>query len=89
MKAILLCGSLALAAGAAVADAERGAKLHEESCMKCHGTEVYTRDDRFIDSRDALVAQVQRCQMNVGAQWNELQVEDVAQYLNRAYYKFP
>lgn len=88
MKAILLFGTLAAAFSTASADADRGKMLHDESCMKCHGTEVYTREDHFVSNTQALTAQVNRCQMNVGAEWNDKQIEDVVQYLNGSFYKF-
>ncbi|MCO6412501.1 MAG: cytochrome c [Thiogranum sp.] len=88
MKAILLFGTLAAAFSTAFADADRGKVLHDENCMKCHGTEVYTREDRFVGNSEALTAQVKRCNMNVGTEWNDGQIEDVVQYLDRAFYKF-
>ena len=88
MKAILLFGMFAVACSTAFADAGRGKTLHDETCMKCHGTEVYTREDHFITGPDELAAQVNRCQMNVGANWDKQQIEDVAQYLDQSFYKF-
>ena len=88
MKAILLFGTMAVAFSTASADAGRGKTLHDESCMKCHDTGVYTREERFVGSTEALTAQVERCQMNVGAEWNGEQVDDVVQYLDKSFYKF-
>jgi hypothetical protein len=71
-----------------VADAARGKTLHNEQCMKCHDTGVYTRDDRVIKNREALAKQVQRCQLSTGAQWFDEDVNDVVEYLNASFYKF-
>lgn len=77
-----------LLAPAAFADVETGKKLHDAQCMKCHDTGVYSRADRFIDSKDALTKQVERCNVNVGAQWFDDDVAAVVDYLNQTFYKF-
>ena len=89
MKHTIMAIALALLAGQTVADVERGQQLHNESCVKCHDSAVYTREDRFIANRDALKTQVQRCNVNVGAQWFDEDVADVTDFLNTTYYKFP
>ena len=88
MKRLILIGIMVATSPAVVADAARGKTLHDEQCMKCHGTEVYTRSDRFIKDREALAKQVQRCQLSAGAQWFDDDVNDVVDYLNTTFYKF-
>jgi mono/diheme cytochrome c family protein len=88
MKRLILIGIMVATSPAVVADAVRGKTLHDEQCMKCHGTEVYTRSDRFIKDRAALANQVQRCQLSAGAQWFDDDVNDVVDYLNTTFYKF-
>mgnify|MGYP001814465967 FL=1 len=88
MKRLILIGIMVVTSPAVVADAARGKTLHDEQCMKCHGTEVYTRSDRFIENREALAKQVQRCQLSAGAQWFDEDVNDVVEYLNTTFYKF-
>ena len=88
MKRLILIGILVATSPAVVADAARGKELHDEQCMKCHGTEVYTRSDHFIKDREALAKQVQRCQLSAGAQWFDDDVNDVVEYLNTTFYKF-
>ena len=88
MKRLILIGIMVATSPAVVADAVRGKTLHDEQCMKCHGTEVYTRSDRFIKDRAALAKQVQRCQLSAGAQWFDDDVNDVVDYLNTTFYKF-
>jgi len=80
--------ALALLAGQTFADTEHGQQLHNKSCVKCHNSGVYTREDRFIANKDALKTQVQRCNVNVGAQWFDEDVDDVTDFLNTTYYKF-
>lgn len=88
MRTTLVFALLATVATGATADATRGEALHEENCTQCHGTEVYTREEHFVTSIDELTAQVQRCDKNVGTQWNEQQIQDVVNYLNEAFYRF-
>jgi len=89
MKTVLITVLLlAFTTGEALADAAEGKKLHDEQCMKCHDSSVYTRPDRLISSRGALTKQITRCQLNVGAQWFDEDIVDVVQYLDGSFYKF-
>ncbi|GMQ87767.1 MAG: hypothetical protein BMS9Abin08_0974 [Gammaproteobacteria bacterium] len=88
MKRLVLISILFSASPAVIADADRGKKLHDKYCTKCHGSEVYTRKDSFINSRAALGKQVKRCQLNVGAQWLDGDISDVVHYLNQSFYRF-
>ena len=88
MKQLALILILFGTSSVVIADADKGKKLHDEHCAKCHGTEVYTRKDRFVDSRAALDKQVKRCQLNVGAQWFDEDARSVADYLDQSFYRF-
>ncbi len=94
---VLLCGP------AYAADAENGEQLYnsvsvemtlngltfkEANCETCHSAKVYQRDNRIIKTYPSLVAMVERCNTNLDAGWFPDDVEDVAAYLNRAYYHF-
>ena len=70
------------------ADVQRGKQLHDEHCMKCHDDSVYSREERFVASKDALVKQVNRCALNADTQWSDKDVNDVVEYLSATYYKF-
>jgi hypothetical protein len=65
-----------------------GAALHAQNCTSCHGNEVYTRDDRRVQSLDALHGQVRMCEQNLGLTWFDDQVDAVTTLLNREFYKF-
>ena len=91
------CLILTLTAGSAAqaADIKRGKQLHNENCVKCHvsmvggdGTGIYTREDRRIDSLEALNNQVRRCKTSLGVPWPDDQIADVVAYLNKNFYKF-
>jgi hypothetical protein len=73
---------------AAAFDPGNGKQLANENCRECHGTEVYTRADRRVTSRSGLTTQVQRCELALGLKWFDDEVEDVAGYLNRDFYKY-
>ena len=88
MKRFLLLTALLTAGNYALADAERGQQLHDKHCMKCHDTAVYTRENRRVTSQDALAKQVKRCELNLGLQWFDNDVNDVVQFLNQSFYKF-
>jgi mono/diheme cytochrome c family protein len=77
------------------ADLKRGKELHDQNCISCHAgimggnaDSIYTRENRRIESYDALVRQVGRCKDNLGMSWPEEEVRDVAEYLNKQYYHF-
>jgi mono/diheme cytochrome c family protein len=77
------------------ADLEAGRQLHDANCTACHqslmageANRIYTRPDRRVDSYDELVAQVRRCELNLGLQWLEEDVSNVAAFLNTQHYHF-
>jgi len=72
----------------AVAEEPNAQQLYQENCVKCHGSEVYTRPDRKIHSLDALKGQVRMCEQNLGLTWFDDQINSVAALLNKEYYKF-
>ena len=67
----------------------QGKALHEEKCTSCHGTEVYTRKDRMVNSLAALSNQVNNCMKGpANANWTPAQTKSVVEYLNMKFYKF-
>lgn len=86
---VALPTALLLYAGASpAADVAAGEQLHDKFCGQCHGTEVYTREDRKMNDYAALEQQVRRCEQNIGLKWFEEDIENVTAYLNQNYYKF-
>ncbi|HEY9198294.1 MAG TPA: cytochrome c [Gammaproteobacteria bacterium] len=86
---ILLFTALTAPFAATAADLKAGQTLHDAHCLKCHDSGVYTRKDRRITSLDALRKQVARCELSLGLTWFDDQRDNVVQYLNNSYYKFP
>lgn len=72
----------------AQASPENGGNLHQESCVKCHSTNVYTRNNTRVKDLPGLGKQVRFCKNNLGITWFTEDVDDVVQYLNKNYYKF-
>ena len=70
------------------ADLAKGEALVDENCVRCHGTDVYTREHRRITSLPGLHNQVQRCEQMLGLTWFDEDIDNVAGYLNQQYYKF-
>jgi len=67
---------------------EEGRELHEESCMRCHGSEMYTRDNSRIQNHLDLRSQVSACANNLGTGWFPDEEKSVVDYLNQTHYKF-
>ena len=65
-----------------------GEEAHKNHCYKCHTDTIYTRDDRFVKSIDALSKQVVRCKNGSDVPWFDEDAEAVVQFLNQKYYKF-
>ncbi len=65
-----------------------GEEAHKNHCYKCHTDSVYTRDDRFVKSIDALSKQVVRCKESSDVPWFDEDADAVVQFLNNKYYRF-
>ncbi len=85
-----LIGLLALVGSSTgqAADLDKGKLLTEQNCVRCHGSEVYTRDDRRVTSLPGLNKQVQRCEQMLGLTWFEDDINNVSGHLNQQFYKF-
>ncbi len=69
-------------------DEDSGEGIHQASCSRCHGTEVYTRSDRKVTSLDGLGAQVRMCDSQLETQLFPEDMKKLTQYLNESFYKF-
>lgn len=92
MRYTIIAAAVALlapfGAGAQDIDMQRGKALHDANCTACHGTSVYSRADRRIQSLQSLEQQVYRCRDNLGFEWPERDVNDLVGYLNQSFYHF-
>jgi len=66
-----------------------GENLHNDKCMSCHKTKVYTREDRKVKTLDALEKQVNFCMKGAAkAEWTTSETNSVIDYVNNKFYKF-
>ncbi|MCG6938914.1 MAG: hypothetical protein LJE83_12180 [Gammaproteobacteria bacterium] len=65
-----------------------GEKAHNTYCVKCHTDAVYTRENHFVRSMDALNKQVERCKNMNNVPWFPEDTDAVVQFLNKKYYRF-
>ena len=70
------------------ANIENGEALHNANCVRCHQAEVYTRENRMVNSYTELYERVRQCEIMAEMAWFEEEIEDVVGYLNEIYYKF-
>jgi mono/diheme cytochrome c family protein len=74
---------------ASVAAPERGQLLYETACKTCHDTQTHWRSSHFVRDWPTLIEQVTRWQGIAGQTWRREDIEDVAAYLNRQFYRLP
>ena len=86
--AALLLGVLASAPARPV-DLERGQVLYENHCRMCHESIAFKRQDKIARNYDEVRAQVVRWQTNTSLRWSAEDIDNVATYVARTYYKIP
>lgn len=84
----LLIFAIIFSAAASAADVSNGSDLHAESCVQCHDSAAYTREDRKVSNLPKLGTQVRFCKNNLGVSWFDDEVDDVIGFLNQEYYHF-
>lgn len=65
-----------------------GQRLHAEHCMTCHGTDVYTRENRIVHSYRELKERIRQCELSNELAWFDEEIEAVSTYLNNHFYHF-
>ena len=85
---VLLLFTVSCAISANAADLTNGGLLHAEKCTSCHDSEMYTRENKIIQSLPRLGTQVRFCKDNLGVAWFDDEVDDVIGFLNKNYYHF-
>ena len=69
-------------------DIDNGKSLHDENCVRCHNESVYTREKKMVNSFYELRKRIRDCELMAEAAWFDEEIDDVAAYLNQAYYRF-
>ncbi len=73
---------------AQAADFDNGKKLYQAHCTRCHGSEVYVRQERIVNNLEELRQRVRQCELATEQAWFEEEIEDVVFYLDKTFYKF-
>lgn len=84
-----LPGVLLLGLAAAPAQSQefsRGQALYENHCHACHEDWAHSREGRKVDSLNELRRRVAAWSEHAGLGWNDEDIGDVADYLNRTFY---
>ncbi len=83
------CAAAGTAAAQDRAPQARGELLYSTFCVACHTTQMHWRDKRIATDLPGLRTQVMRWQGNIGQNWEQKDIDEVTNHLNRTYYKFP
>ncbi len=90
MKKRLLLVALALLSTLSFAQGEfDAATFHQQHCMACHGTEVYTRPNHRVQSLARLESQVRMCDANLQIKLFDDDILALTRFLNQNFYHFP
>lgn len=71
------------------ADNVTGKALVDQACQQCHDNGMYSRSNSILQSYPELQARVEFCENASKAHWGDAQINQVIEYLNDTYYKFP
>ena len=69
-------------------DIDNGKALHDENCVRCHDSSMYTRKDRKTKDYVSLRERVVQCEIMTELIWFEEEIDDVTAYLNHAFFHF-
>ncbi|MFK7963476.1 MAG: hypothetical protein AB8C46_05855 [Burkholderiaceae bacterium] len=70
-------------------DAGRGKLLYENTCGICHESTLHLRERRKARSFEQIQVQVVRWSTAAKAKWTLEEIQDVTDYLNATYYRYP
>ncbi|MEN8214759.1 MAG: cytochrome c [Pseudomonadota bacterium] len=65
-----------------------GAELTQQHCTRCHGDEMYLRDERQVKSLESLKQRAHGCNTMTGANLFEEDVAKIIDHLNSEFYHF-
>jgi mono/diheme cytochrome c family protein len=91
---IIWCASLLILlmasayAAALPGDSGEGKRLFQANCTACHGTDIFTRKDRLVQSLDSLKQQVASCTHAAKKEFSASETQDLLKYLNDQFYHF-
>ena len=79
---------LSFAPAVAAEEFDRGQALYENHCRECHESWAHSRDGRHVTTLDGLRQRVAAWSIHSSLDWNQQEIDDVADYLNRQFYQF-
>ncbi len=90
---IALLISSAISVSVNAADEHPGKAMHDESCLNCHigdhDEKFYTKKNRRVKDLAGLGSMVRMCDANLGTSLFDEDMDEITDYLNHSYYKFP
>jgi mono/diheme cytochrome c family protein len=86
-SASLWLALLLLSPAAGASEVERGRLLYENHCLGCHESVLHVRAQRRVRSAPELRAEVATRAKSTGLHWSAEDIDDVARYLDRRYYR--
>jgi hypothetical protein len=69
-------------------DSAEGKRLFDAHCTQCHQTDIFTREDRKVQSLDALKDQLIGCSHAAKVEFSTSEMQDLLKYLNDQFYHF-
>jgi hypothetical protein len=69
-------------------DSAEGKRLYDANCTGCHDTGIHTRNDRIVQSLDALKKRLGDCSHMAGKAFSATETQDIIKYLNDQFYQF-
>ena len=66
-----------------------GKALLQESCLSCHGEEMFNRKATKVTNHYDLRRQISFCRSNLNVAWFPEDEKSVVDYLNKTFYHFP
>ncbi|MDH5649790.1 MAG: cytochrome c [Gammaproteobacteria bacterium] len=85
---LLLMSTNTVNAALLLGDAKKGKESYNTHCTKCHGTDVFTHNNRQVKSVEGLVARVKMCNGQLKMNLDKDTLDDITSYLNESFYKF-
>ena len=86
---LLLASVIVVAQTAPKPEPSRGELLYSTHCVSCHTAQIHWRDKRLATDWPTLKSQVRRWESNIGLNWSDDEIVDVARRLNALYYHYP
>jgi len=84
----VLADEAAKTAAATDASVPTGASLTQQHCTRCHGDEMYMREDRQVKSLESLKQRAHGCNTMTDANLFEEDVAKIIDHLNTEFYHF-